>query len=51
MTAAASVLARTVLDLMEQPHLIESAQNDMKRAKNGSEYRSLIPAEIKAGSF
>ena len=51
MTAAASVLARTALDLMEQPQLIQSARNDMEQAKNGSEYRSLIPAEIKAGSF
>jgi len=36
---------------MEQPQLIQSARNDMEQAKNGSEYRSLIPAEIKAGSF
>ena len=51
MTAAASVLARTTLDLFEQPQLVEAARADMEAAKNGTEYRSLIPDEVKAGSF
>ena len=51
MTAAATVLARTALDLMEQPQLVESARSDMEQAKNGAEYQSLIPAGVKAGGF
>lgn len=51
MTAAATVLARASLDLMEQPRLVDDARRDMERAKNGAEYQSLIPAEVKAGSF
>jgi len=51
MTGAATVLARTALDLMEQPHLVDSARADMERAKNGVEYQSLIPSDVKAGSY
>ena len=51
MTAAATVLARATLDILVQPQLVESAKADMVQAKNGAEYHSLIPEEIKAGSF
>lgn len=51
MTGAAVVLARTALDLMEQPQLVDSARADMERARNGAEYQSLIPEDVKAGSF
>lgn len=51
MTAAATVLARTALDIFEQPALVEAARADMERAKNGAEYRSLIPKEVKPNSF
>ena len=51
MTAAATVLARTALDIFEQPALVEAARADMERAKNGAEYRSLIPNEVKPNSF
>lgn len=51
MTGAAVVLARTTLDLMEQPQLVDRARADMERAKNGAEYQSLIPSDMKAGSF
>lgn len=51
MTGAAKVLARTALDLMEQPQLVDSARADMERAKGGIEYQSLIPSDVKAGSF
>lgn len=51
MTAAATVMARTTLDLMENPALIAAAKADMETAKNGAEYRSMIPADVKAGSF
>jgi len=51
MTAAANVLARTVLDILERPELVQAAQTDLERAKNGAEYQSLIPADVKAGSF
>ena len=51
MTAAATVLARSALDLMERPQLVDSARADMEQAKNGAQYQSLIPADVKAGSF
>ncbi len=51
MTAAATILARTALDIFEQPALVERARADMEKAKNGAQYRSLIPDEVKPGSF
>lgn len=51
MTAAANILARTALDILEQPELAAAAKADLERAKNGAEYQSLIPAEVKPGSF
>lgn len=51
MTGAAMVLARTALDLMEQPQLVDSARTDMEQAKGGIKYQSLIPSDVKAGSF
>lgn len=51
MAGAAMVLARTTLDLMEQPQLVDSARADMERAKGGAEYQTLIPTDVKAGSF
>lgn len=51
MTGAAKVLARTALDLMEQPQLVDSARADMEQAKGGIKYQSLIPSDVKAGSF
>ena len=51
MTAAANVLARTALDLFEQPELAKAAKADLEKAKNGMEYRSMIPADVKPGIF
>lgn len=51
MTAAATVLARTALELMERPELVQAAWDDMNRAKGDTEYRCLIPEGVKAGSF
>ena len=51
MTAAANVLARTALDLFERPELAQTAKADLEKAKNGMEYRSMIPADIKPGIF
>lgn len=51
MTAAANVLARTALDLLERPELAQTAKVDLEKAKNGMEYRSMIPADVKPGSF
>ena len=36
---------------MERPQLVDSARADMEQAKNGAQYQSLIPADVKAGSF
>jgi aminobenzoyl-glutamate utilization protein B len=51
MTAAATVLARTALALIESPQLVESARADLEKAKNGAEYRCLIPDSVQAGEF
>lgn len=51
MVAAANIIARAALDIFENPQLVEEAKADMVKAKNGAEYRSLIPKEVKAGSF
>ena len=51
MTAAANVLARTALDLLERPELAQTAKADLEKAKNGMEYRSMIPTDIKPGIF
>ena len=51
MTGAASVLARTALELMERPELVEAAWEEMKEAKKNCEYRCLIPEDVRAGSF
>lgn len=51
MAAAAKIIARAALDIFENPQLAEEAKADMVKAKNGAEYRSLIPKEVKAGSF
>ena len=51
MEAAASVIARTTLDIMENPQIAKKAREDMEKAKNGFEYHSVIPAEVQAGAF
>lgn len=51
MTAAANVIARTALDIFEQPALLDAIREDMEKAKGGAVYRSLIPDDVKAGSF
>ncbi len=51
MTAAASIIARTALDIFAQPELVEAMKADMEKAKNGAVYRSLIPDNVKPGSF
>lgn len=51
MEAAASVIARTALDILENPGIAAKAKEDMEKAKNGFTYKSVIPAEVKAGAF
>jgi len=51
MTAAATVLARAALDLIETPSLVESARQDLEKAKNETEYRCLIPDSVQPGEF
>lgn len=51
MTAAAVVLARAALDLMARPELVDRAWADLEQAKGGAQYQSLIPPDVKAGSF
>lgn len=51
MEAAAAVIARTALDILENPEIIVKAKEDMEKARNGFEYTSVIPPEVKAGAF
>ena len=51
MRAAATILSMTALELIENPTLVEKAKKDLEIAKEGGSYKSIIPSEIKAGSF
>lgn len=45
MTFAASVIAKTALELMENPSLIEEAKSDFNKAMDGKAYRSILPKD------
>lgn len=51
MTAAATIMARAALEIIENPQIVQTAKADMEKAKNGEEYCTLIPNETKFGSF
>lgn len=51
MYAAAQVLSLASIELFENPRIIEEAKKDFMTAKRGVEYKSIIPIEVKAGSF
>lgn len=51
MTAAATVIAMTAIDIIENPSIAKKAKEDLVNALNGQSYKSVIPASVKAGSY
>lgn len=47
MTYAASVLAATAIELMENQELVACAKNDFEEAMGGNKYTSIIPKDLK----
>jgi aminobenzoyl-glutamate utilization protein B len=50
MTAAATILAMTAIDIIEDPSIAQKAKKDLINALNGQHYKSVIPAFVKADS-
>ncbi|MBS7525069.1 amidohydrolase [Fusibacter paucivorans] len=48
---AALVLACSALDILENPDLLKDAHRDLIEARNGDEYKSIIPSDIHPGEF
>ncbi len=51
MRNAAAVMALTAAKLFIDPTLIGEAKNDFHRAKDGKEYRCILPDDLKPGDF
>jgi hypothetical protein len=49
MTAAAKVMARCAVDILNEPEIAEQAKVDLKTALNGREYKTIIPEGTKPG--
>lgn len=49
MTAAATVMARCAVDILNQPEIASQAKRDFEKALDGKTYESIIPPEVKAG--
>ncbi|NLY73638.1 MAG: amidohydrolase [Tissierellia bacterium] len=49
MQAAARILARTAVDIYNNPQLLEKIDEDFQTALGGRKYQSLIPADTKPG--
>lgn len=49
MTAAATVMARTAVDILSQPEIAEQAKRDLKETLDGRKYQSIIPKDVKPG--
>ncbi len=49
MAAAAEVMARTGVDLLTNPGLVDKAKEDLQRALNGRSYQTIIPQDVKPG--
>ncbi len=49
MTAAATVMARSAVDILNQPEIAEQAKKDLEKALNGRKYESIIPKDVKPG--
>lgn len=51
MHAAALVLAETAADLLEDTEIVKQAKADFEEARSGRQYETVIPPQVKAGSF
>ncbi len=49
MAAAAKVMARCAVDILNEPEIAEQAKVDLKTALNGREYKTIIPEGTKPG--
>ena len=49
MTAAATVMARCAVDILNEPKIVEQAKKDLEKNLNGRKYESIIPMDIKPG--
>ena len=49
MKAAATVMAKTAVDILNQPELAEQAKVDLKNVLNGRKYQTIIPEDVKPG--
>ncbi|MEW8974178.1 MAG: M20 family metallopeptidase [Tissierellaceae bacterium] len=49
MTAAATVMARCAVDILNEPEIVQQAKKDLEKALNGSKYQSIIPRDVKPG--
>lgn len=49
MTAAATVMARSAIDILYQAEIVEQAKLDLEKELNGRKYKSIIPEEIRPG--
>lgn len=51
MTAAAEVLAKTAIEMLEDTTIVVKAQADFEKALNGRKYVTLLPSSTKAGQI
>lgn len=49
MKAAATVMAKTAVDILSQPELVEKAKLDLENKLNGRKYKTIIPTDVKPG--
>ncbi|WP_027626530.1 amidohydrolase [Clostridium lundense] len=49
MTAAATVMARCAIDILNEPEIVLQAKRDFEKALDKKTYKSIIPKETKAG--
>lgn len=49
MKAAASVMAKTAVDILRQPELAEEAKADLEKKLDGRKYKTIIPEDVRPG--
>lgn len=51
MTAAATIIAMTAIDLIENPSIVEKTKEDLVNELDGRSYKNVLPASINTDSF